>query len=220
MHVLLIEDDALLGDGVQAGLQAHGFSVAWVTRAADADAALDSTAFDLVVLDLGLPDRDGLSLLARWRRLSRDEPVLVLTARDGVEHRVAGLNAGADDYLVKPFDLDELVARLHALMRRSAGRAAPVIEYGGLRFEPAAQRLWLNGEAVTLPRRERALLQALLQSRGQVLTPVQLADRVYGWTDGVESNALAVHIHNLRRKLGDALIDTVRGEGYRLGTPP
>ena len=146
--------------------------------------------------------------------------MLVLTARDGVEHRVTGLNAGADDYLVKPFDLDELVARLHALMRRSAGRAAPVIEYGGLRFEPAAQRLWLHGEAVTLPRRERALLQALLQSRGQVLTPVQLADRVYGWTDGVESNALAVHIHNLRRKLGDALIDTVRGEGYRLGTPP
>ena len=127
---------------------------------------------------------------------------------------------GAFDYLPKPFDLDELVARLHALMRRAAGRAAPVIEYGGLRFEPAAQRLWLHGEAVTLPRRERALLQALLQSRGQVLTPVQLADRVYGWTDGVESNALAVHIHNLRRKLGDALIETVRGEGYRLGTPP
>ncbi len=138
MHVLLIEDDTLLGDGVQAGLQAHGFSVAWVTRAADADAGLDSTAFDLVVLDLGLPDQDGLSLLARWRRLGRDEPVLVLTARDGVEHRVTGLNAGADDYLVKPFDLDELVARLHVLLRRSAGRADPVIEYGGLRFEPAA----------------------------------------------------------------------------------
>ena len=127
MHLLLIEDDALLGDGVQAGLQAHGFSVAWVTRAADADAALDSTAFDLVVLDLGLPDQDGLSLLARWRRLGRDEPVLVLTARDGVEHRVTGLNAGADDYLVKPFDLDELVARLHALMRRAAGRAEVVL---------------------------------------------------------------------------------------------
>ena len=161
--------------------------------------------------------RPRYTLLARWRRLGRDEPVLVLTARDGVEHRVTGLNAGADDYLVKPFDLDELVARLHALMRRAAGRAAPVIEYGGLRFEPAAQRLWLHGETVSLPRRERALLQALLQSRGQVLTPVQLADRVYGWTDGVESNALAVHIHNLRRKLGDALIETVRGLGYRIG---
>jgi len=220
MHLLLVEDDTLLGDGVQAGLQLHGFSVAWVGDAAAADGALGSADFDAVILDLGLPDEDGLALLGRWRRHGRLEPVLLLTARDGVTHRVRGLNAGADDYLIKPFDLEELVARLHALLRRAEGRADPVIEYGRLRFDPARRQLWMDDQLVTLPRRERALLQALLGSRGRVLTADELADRVYGWTDGVESNALAVHIHNLRRKLGDSLIETVRGEGYRLGAPP
>lgn len=220
MHLLLVEDDALLGDGVQAGLGAHGFTVAWVEHAAAATAALISVHFDAVVLDLGLPDEDGLTLLRRWRRQGRTEPVLLLTARDGVDHRVRGLNAGADDYLVKPFDLDELVARLHALLRRAEGRASPLIEYGALCFDPARQELWRDGKLVPLPRRERALLLALLQSRGRVLTVDELADRVYGWTGGVESNALAVHIHSLRRKLGESVIDTVRGEGYRLGSPP
>ncbi len=220
MHVLLVEDDALLGDGVSAGLEAHGFTVAWVTRAAEADRALASCHFDVVVLDLGLPDEDGLVLLRRWRRRRRDEPVLVLTARDRVAHRVDGLDAGADDYLVKPFDLNELVARLRALLRRAQGRAAPWIEYGRLRFDPGQQRVWLDQQPVSLARRERALLQALLQSRGRLLTVDELTDRVYGWTGGVESNALAVHIHNLRRKLGESLIETVRGEGYRLGSPP
>ncbi|AFT68369.1 Two component transcriptional regulator, winged helix family [Alloalcanivorax dieselolei B5] len=220
MHVLLVEDDALLGDGVSTGLEAHGFTVAWVTRAAEADRALASCHFDVVVLDLGLPDEDGLVLLRRWRRRRRDEPVLVLTARDRVAHRVDGLDAGADDYLVKPFDLNELVARLRALLRRAQGRAAPWIEYGRLRFDPGQQRVWLDQQPVSLARRERALLQALLQSRGRLLTVDELTDRVYGWTGGVESNALAVHIHNLRRKLGENLIETVRGEGYRLGSPP
>ena len=135
-------------------------------------------------------------------------------------HRVDGLDAGADDYLVKPFDLNELVARLRALLRRAQGRAVPWIEYGRLRFDPGQQRVWLDQQPVSLARRERALLQALLQSRGRLLTVDELTDRVYGWTGGVESNALAVHIHNLRRKLGESLIETVRGEGYRLGSPP
>ncbi|ASK35883.1 response regulator [Alloalcanivorax mobilis] len=220
MHVLLVEDDALLGDGVQVGLEAHGFTVAWVESAAAATAALLSVHFDAVVLDLGLPDEDGVTLLRRWRRQGRSESVLVLTARDGVDHRVLGLNAGADDYLIKPFDLSELAARLHALLRRAQGRTSPLIEYGELRFDPARQELWRGERLVPLPRRERALLLALLQSRGRVLTADELADRVYGWTGGVESNALAVHIHSLRRKLGDRLIETVRGEGYRLGSPP
>ena len=220
MHILLVEDDALLGDGVQAGLELHGFSVAWVPDAGAAEAALAGAAFDLVILDLGLPDRDGLSLLRHWRRRGRDEPVLVLTARDGVAHRVAGLNAGADDYLEKPFDLDELVARAHALLRRAEGRAAPLVEYGRLRFDPARQQVWLDEREMALPRRERALLQAFLGARGRVLTADELADRVYGWTESVESNALAVHIHSLRRKFGEGLIETVRGEGYRLGAPP
>lgn len=219
MHILLVEDDPLLGDGVQQGLNALGFTVAWVEQAAQASTALRSSDMDAVVLDLGLPDEDGLVTLARWRRAGMTLPVLILTARDGVRHRVSGLNAGADDYLEKPFDLEELAARLHALLRRQRGQANPCIEHGRLQWDPVRQQAWVDGELRPLQRRESALLQALLQSDGRVLSPDQLADRVYGWVDGVESNALAVHIHNLRRKLGDPIVETVRGLGYRLGPP-
>lgn len=219
MHILLVEDDALLGDGIQQGLQAMGFSVAWVSRAREALAAWQSVDFDVLVLDLGLPDQDGRDALSRWRKAGLTIPVLILTARDGVEDRIDGLQRGADDYLIKPFDLGELAARLQALLRRGRGQSSPLIEHGRLQVDPSRQQAWLEGLAVELQRREMALLLALLQSRGRLLSADQLSDRVYGWVDGVESNALAVHIHNLRRKLGSGIVETVRGGGYRLGAP-
>ena len=219
MHILLIEDDALLGDGIQAGLQAMGFTVAWVTLARDGLAAWKSVDFDALVLDLGLPDQEGSEALCQWREAGLTVPVLILTARDAVQDRIDGLQRGADDYLIKPFDLGELAARLQALLRRTRGQARPFIEHGRLRVDPFRQQVWLADKEVELQRREMALLLALLQSRGRLLTADQLADRVYGWVDGVESNALAVHIHNLRRKLDSRIVETVRGGGYRLGAP-
>ena len=171
--------------------------------------------FQVVILDLGLPDEDGMSLLQRWRANGMDLPVLVLTARDAVENRVAGLRAGADDYLLKPFDLDELVARLHALLRRAAGRSVDVIEEGGLRFDPDRGEVSMHGRPVDLSRRELALLVALLHARGRILSVDQLKDSLYGFSEEIESNALNVHIHHLRRKLGTDQIETVRGVGYR-----
>lgn len=220
MHVLIVEDDDLVGDGLKAGLESLGMTADWVRTAAAAESAQALARFDAVVLDLGLPDRDGMALLEHWRRKGRDIPVLVLTARDAVPDRVAGLQAGADDYLAKPFDLGELAARLHSLLRRASGRATNLIEYGPLRFDPATLGLWVGEEPVALSRRELAVLQALLQEPGRLLTPAQLQDRVYGWSEGVESNAVAVHVHNLRRKLGGELIETVRGLGYRLRKLP
>lgn len=173
--------------------------------------------FDLAIVDLGLPDVDGIDLLLRWRHRGLDLPLLVLTARDGVPDRIRGLRSGADDYMLKPFDLDELVARLHALMRRAAGRSTDRIVHGGLTFEPASGDVRLRGEPVVLSRRERAVLSALLQNPRQVLSSEQLRDRVYGIDQEVESNAVNVHVHHLRRKLGPQIIETVRGVGYRLG---
>jgi DNA-binding response OmpR family regulator len=217
MRVLLIEDDELISHGVLAGLRAHGFTVDGVATAAQADAALSTVHCDVVILDLGLPDEDGMHLLARLRARGMALPVLILTARDAVENRVAGLRAGADDYLPKPFDLDELVARLHALLRRSAGRCVDVIERGPLRVDPTNGDVFLHGAPVTLSRRELALLSALLHACGRILSPEQLKDSLYHFNEGIESNALNVHIHHLRRKLGTGVIDTVRGVGYRLG---
>lgn len=217
MHVLIVEDDELVGDGLKRGLEALGQTADWVTTAAAADSALAMVAFDVVVLDLGLPDSDGLSLLQRWRRQGIDVPVLVLTARDAVPERVQGLNAGADDYLTKPFDLEELAARLHSLTRRAGGRASNVMRYGSLVFDPVARSVSIAGKPVALSRRELAVLQALLSQPGRVFSAGQLQDHVYGWSDGVESNAVAVHVHNLRSKLGNNLIQTVRGLGYKLG---
>ncbi|HDY6113072.1 response regulator [Pseudomonas aeruginosa] len=217
MHVLLTEDDDLIASGIVAGLNALGLTVDRVASAADTQALLQVARFDVLVLDLGLPDEDGLRLLQRLRQQGVDLPVLVLTARDAVTDRVAGLQAGADDYLLKPFDLRELGARLHTLQRRSAGRCVNVIEHGRLSYDPSTRETWLDGRPVELSRREQALLQALLNNRGRILSGEQLKDSVYGFGDEVESNALNVHIHHLRRKLGNAIVQTVRGLGYRLG---
>ncbi|HGE2205357.1 TPA: response regulator [Pseudomonas aeruginosa] len=217
MHVLLTEDDDLIASDIVAGLNAQGLTVDRVASAADTQALLQVARFDVLVLDLGLPDEDGLRLLQRLRQQGVDLPVLVLTARDAVTDRVAGLQAGADDYLLKPFDLRELGARLHTLQRRSAGRCVNVIEHGRLSYDPSTRETWLDGRPVELSRREQALLQALLNNRGRILSGEQLKDSVYGFGDEVESNALNVHIHHLRRKLGNAIVQTVRGLGYRLG---
>ena len=215
MRVLLIEDDELIAHGIRAGLRAHGLTVDAVATAALAETALSTVGWDVVILDLGLPDEDGMRLLQRLRAGSMTLPVLILTARDAVEHRVAGLRAGADDYLLKPFDLSELVARLHALLRRAAGRSVDVIEHGALRLDPASGEVSLHGNAVVLSRRELALLAALLQARGRILSPDQLKDSLYDFSEEIESNALNVHIHHLRRKLGPDVIETIRGVGYR-----
>ncbi|KMN76199.1 transcriptional regulator [Chromobacterium sp. LK11] len=217
MRVLLVEDNELIALGIVAGLRAHGLTVDVVGSAAQAEAALATLDADVMILDLGLPDEDGMRLLARLRARGAALPVLVLTARDAVEDRVAGLRAGADDYLLKPFDLDELVARLHALRRRAAGRCVDAIEDGPLRLDPVRGEVWLHGRPVALARRELALLAALMQARERILSAEQLKDRLYDYSEEIESNALNVHIHHLRRKLGPAIVETVRGLGYRYG---
>ena len=215
MRVLLVEDDDLIAHGILAGLRARGLTVDGVVTAAQAEATLSTVHCDVVILDLGLPDEDGMSLLRRLRTSGMALPVLVLTARDAVEDRVAGLRAGADDYLLKPFDLNELVARLHALLRRAAGRSVDVIKHGSLHLYPESGEVTLHGRAVVLSRRELALLAALLHARGRILNADQLKDSLYDFSEEIESNALNVHIHHLRRKLGANVIETVRGVGYR-----
>jgi len=219
MHVLLIEDDALVASGIQAGLTVHDFVVDHVETIAEARSAMETVSSDAVILDRGLPDGDGLSLLEEWRSAGIATPVLVLTARDAVRDRIEGLQGGADDYLVKPFDLDELVARLQALLRRAAGRSRTLIEHGPLCLDPVAREVTVDGRPVALSRRELVLLETFLQSPRSVLSADQLKDSLYGMNDEVESNALNVHIHHLRRKLGSRVIETVRGLGYRLGKP-
>lgn len=217
MHVLLIEDDELVARGLVAGLRLLGLTVDHVGSASAGRAAVDAFHFDVCVLDLGLPDEDGMGLLRRWRAHRQSLPVLVLTARDAVEHRIEGLKAGADDYLLKPFDLDELVARLHALLRRASGRSADVIDHGALSFAASTGEVHLHGTPVELSRRELALLHALLRHPRQILSADRLRDSLYGFGQDVESNAVNVHIHHLRRKLGPGIVETVRGLGYRLG---
>lgn len=214
MRLLLVEDDPLLGDGLRVGLTQAGFTVDWVKTGEEADAALATDEFTLMVLDLGLPRLSGMELLRRLRRQGKSIPVLILTARDAIQDKVVGLDSGADDYLVKPVDLDELAARIRALIRRAGGRAAPVLEHGALRLDPAARSVTLDGVPVELSAREFALLQLLLENCGRVLTRTQLEQALYGWGEGVESNAVEVHIHHLRRKLGAELIKTLRGVGY------
>lgn len=219
MHILLIEDDALVASGIQAGLSLHDFVVDRVATLAEARSAMGAVSSDAVILDRGLPDGDGLALLEEWRAAGVTTPVLVLTARDSVQDRVSGLQGGADDYLIKPFDLDELVARLQALLRRAAGRPRSLIEHGALCLDPVAREVTVAGRRITLSRRELVLLETFLQSPRSVLSADQLKDSLYGMNDEVESNALNVHIHHLRRKLGSRVIETVRGLGYRLGKP-
>ena len=220
MRLLLVEDDPMIGASVHSGLRQEGHSVDWVRDGAAAELALANGVHEMILLDLGLPKKSGLALLASLRRKGVTVPVLVITARDSVADRVAGLDAGADDYLVKPFDLDELSARLRALMRRQSGRASPVIAHGALTLNPATHEVRLEGRAVALSGREFALLQALLEKPGVPLSRAQLEERLYGWNEEIESNAIEVYIHALRRKLGAEWIRNVRGIGYRVPEQP
>lgn len=214
MRILLVEDDPLLGDGVQAGLAQSGFGVDWVKDGIAADLALKTGDYAAVVLDLGLPRLSGFELLRRARSAGNRIPVLILTARDEVEDRIKGLDAGADDYVVKPFDLHELAARLRALIRRSHGEAAPRVRVGEVELDPAAHQVTFKGKPLGLSARELALLHELMLSAGRVLSREQLSERLYAWGEEIESNAIDVHIHHLRRKLAPGLIRTVRGVGY------
>ena len=219
MRILLVEDDDLLAAGIRDTLERALYAVEWVPDGAQALAALKSNTFDLVVLDLGLPKVDGVQVLRKVRGEGGTVPVIVLSARDTAPDRVLGLDAGADDYLIKPFDVDELLARVRAQLRRQRGAAVNVIEHGPLRLDPAALTVTFEGAPVALQRREFMLLQKLLQSAGQVLSRAQLEDSLYGWDSGVESNSVDVHIHKLRRKLYPEVIRTVRGVGY-IADPP
>ncbi len=216
MRILLVEDDPELGDGLTVGLRQAGFAVDWLRDGHSADQALQSESFDLIVLDLGLPRLSGMEVLNRARGRGQTMPILILTARDATGDKVSGLDAGADDYLVKPIDLDELSARIRALTRRSAGRAAPLLTHGNLSIDLAAHCVTLAGEEVELSSREFSLLQILIENSGRVLTRTQLEQSIYGWRDEPDSNALEVHIHHLRKKLGSDLIRTLRGVGYTI----
>lgn len=214
MRVLLVEDDQLLGSAVVAGLEQAGYTVDWLRDGAQAANALQTEEPDLLVLDIGLPGKDGLKVLRELRTRGSALPVLLLTARDTVDDRIAGLDAGADDYLVKPFDLGELTARLRAIGRRNAGRANPLIEHAGLVVDPSARTVTVDGETVSLSSRAYAILEALLERPGMPLSRERLEQILYGWGEGVESNAVEVHIHHLRKKLGKDRIKTIRGLGY------
>ena len=214
MRILVVEDDALLGDGIQAGLRQQGFVVDWVRDGVTALHAIEAEPFAAVVLDLGLPRRSGLEVLKSLRHEKNPVPVLILTARDTVEDRIAGLDAGADDYLIKPFDLGELSARLRALIRRSGGQASPVITVGALSLDPAARRISYRGEEKALSAREFDLLQVFMNNAGRVLSREQLASALYAWGEEIESNAVDVHLHHLRRKLSPDIVQTLRGVGY------
>ena len=220
MRLLLVEDDPMIGESVRAGLQQDGFAVDWVQDGRAAELALQTNAYDTLLLDLGLPRKAGLDVLAALRRRGDSIPVLILTARDAVADRVKGLDAGADDYLVKPFDLEELGARVRALLRRKSGSADPVIQVGGLSLNPATHEVTLDGKPVSLSAREFALIHALAARPGVVYSRAQLEEKLYGWGQEVESNTVEVYVHSLRRKLGANSIQNVRGVGYMVPKQP
>lgn len=214
MRLLLVEDDAMIGEGVCKGLRQDGFTVDWVRDGRAAELALDDSLHDLMLLDLGLPGKEGLDVLKTLRRKGNQIPVLILTARDALSDRVGGLDAGADDYLAKPFDLEELSARVRALLRRRTGRAETVVRHGRLTLNPVTHEAALDEQPLQLSAREFALLEALIERPGAVLSVAQLQEKIYGWDDEVGSNTIEVYIHSLRKKLGTAFIKNVRGVGY------
>ena len=216
MRLLVVEDDLMIGESMQRGLKKSGLAVDWVRDGKLAELALGNGVYDLMILDLGLPHKGGLELLGQLRRQGNDLPVLIVTARDAVDDKVAGLNCGADDYLVKPFDLNELNARVNAVMRRRSGRGNPVMIYGALTLDPIAHQVTYRGDTVGLSAKEFALLHALMAIPGAVLSRAKLEEALYGWEEEVGSNAVEVHIHNLRNKLGSHAILNIRGAGYRV----
>jgi DNA-binding response OmpR family regulator len=216
MRLLLVEDDLMIGESVLDLLRGEGYAVDWVKDGEMADTALDTEIYDLVLLDLGLPRRDGLAVLRRLRARKDRTPVLIATARDAVAQRVEGLDMGADDYIVKPYELDELLARIRALIRRAAGRAEPVYEHMGISIDPVTREVTLDGQPVVLSAREWSILELLLARPGMVLSRRQLEEKLYSWKDDLSSNAVEVYIHGLRKKLGPSLIQNVRGVGYMI----
>lgn len=220
MRILLVEDDPLLGDGIRAGLRLADYAIDWVRDGEMARRALLDHAYDACVLDLGLPRLDGLALLKDLRSRGNDIPVLILTARDTSADKIAGLDAGGDDYLTKPFDLPELQARMRALLRRAGGSASPLLAHGDITLDPAARRVTRDGQPVTLSAREYALLHDFMTHKGHLRTRSQLEESLYAWGEEAESNTIEVYIHHLRKKLGTGLIVTVRGLGYQLGETP
>jgi two-component system OmpR family response regulator len=220
MRLLLVEDDTMIGEALLDLLRAENYAVDWVKDGAIADTALRTQTYDLVLLDLGLPGRDGLSVLRAMRARKMLVPVLIATARDSVSQRIDGLDAGADDYVLKPYDLHELLARIRALLRRAAGRAEPVYENQGVSINPATREVTANGRAVVLSAREWAVLEPLIARPGMVLSRAQLEEKLYGWKDDINSNAVEVYIHGLRKKLGAEVIENVRGVGYRVPKAP
>ncbi|MEW6163554.1 MAG: response regulator [Pseudomonadota bacterium] len=219
MRLLIAEDDPQLGDGLTVGLRQDGYAVDWVKDGVAADLALNNESYGLLVLDLGLPRLAGMEVLARLRARGQTLPVLILTARDATGDKIAGLDGGADDYLVKPVGLEELAARVRALARRAAGRAMPVLRHGDLELDPAAHQVTRAGAPVELSAREFSLLRVLVENAGRVMTRAQLEASLYGWRDEPDSNALEVHIHHLRKKLGADFIRTLRGVGYTVARP-
>ncbi|ALF58799.1 response regulator [Psychrobacter urativorans] len=215
-RILLIEDDSSIAEGIILGLKSHGMMVDWFSDAKQGEMALQEDMFDAVLLDLTLPKGDGMTVLQNWRAKHIDTPVLIITARDAIANRVAGLNAGADDYLVKPFALDEVIARLQALMRRSQGRSQPEIRYGEVAYQPNTQQVTYQGQVVELTIKEVAILEQMLTHPKQIHSRASLEDKLYGWQQDIESNAIEVHIHHLRKKLGNDFILTKRGIGYYL----
>jgi two-component system response regulator QseB len=217
VRILIVEDDALLGDGLASGLSSLGFVVDWFQSGEEADRAVVAAPYDAIVLDLGLPGKSGLEMLARWQSRGQTVPVLILTAREAVESRIEGLDAGADDYLVKPVALAELAARLRAIARRARGRPETVWRHGALAYRPSARTATWHDEPVELTAREAMLLELFLANPGRVLSRQQIQDKLYGWGEELESNALEVYVHHLRRKLTPRIVRTIRGVGYALG---
>ncbi len=223
MRILLVEDDQMIGEQMLDLLRAESYAVDWVRDGEMADTALQSQTYDLTLLDLGLPKRDGMSVLRALRARKDRQPVLIATARDAVAQRIEGLDAGADDYVLKPFDLDELLARIRALIRRAQGRAEPIYEHMGVAINPATHEATVEGKPVQLSAREWAVLEPLLARPGLVLSRQQLEEKLYGWKDEISSNAVEVYVHGLRKKLGAGLIQNVRGLGYmvpKVSAPP
>ncbi len=216
MRILLVEDDKIIGDGITQGLRMEDYAVDWVEDKESAETALAANPYELAILDIGLPDGSGLDILDKLRKQNNPLPVLILTAYDDVRYKVQGLDAGADDYLVKPFKLDELLARLRAISRRHEGRASPVLKVGGVTLDPAYKIVTKNGEPVDLGAKEFIILQELMEKKGRVLSRSQIEDSLYGWDMEIESNTVEVHIHGLRKKLGKDFIKTLRSFGYKI----